>query len=152
MCVGVLGEPSGRWDRYTYRRDCAGGVAACLAASSTVVDFEIELEERVGLLSMGTADEDVEGGSVVVNALQEAPDGVLGEGAVDPVYEAKARVLNKAIQEIGMGRYQWQVSGVKARCSCGSLPGLEYKLGIEWIETNISSHAHLSLSLSRSRS
>jgi hypothetical protein len=28
---------------------------------------------------------------------------------VDPVYEAKARVLNKAIQDIGMGRYQWQV-------------------------------------------
>lgn len=29
------------------------------------------------------------------------------ENAVDPVYHAKARVLNAAFQEIGMGRYQW---------------------------------------------
>lgn len=28
---------------------------------------------------------------------------------IDPVYEAKANVLNVAIQEIGMGRYQWQL-------------------------------------------
>ena len=29
------------------------------------------------------------------------------EDAVDPVYQAKARLLNAAFQEIGMGRYQW---------------------------------------------
>ncbi|KAI0715627.1 MFS general substrate transporter [Cerioporus squamosus] len=29
------------------------------------------------------------------------------EDAVDPVYQAKARILNAAFQEIGMGRYQW---------------------------------------------
>ena len=73
------------------------------------MDSEIELEERVGLLSMGTGDDAAEEESVVVNTLHGAPDGVLGDGAVDPVYEAKARVLNKAIQDIGMGRYQWQV-------------------------------------------
>ncbi|KAI9797786.1 MAG: hypothetical protein M1833_005289 [Piccolia ochrophora] len=33
----------------------------------------------------------------------------LPEGALDPVYEAKAQVLNNAIQEIGMGWYQWQL-------------------------------------------
>lgn len=64
---------------------------------------------------MGTGDETVhsEGGEreeVARDALEAAPEGVLGEGSVDPVYEAKARVLNKAIQDIGMGRYQWQVS------------------------------------------
>lgn len=31
------------------------------------------------------------------------------EDAVDPVYQAKARLLNEAIQEIGMGRYQWSL-------------------------------------------
>ncbi|KAF4627706.1 hypothetical protein G7Y89_g10450 [Cudoniella acicularis] len=31
------------------------------------------------------------------------------KGTIDPVYEAKARVLNNAIQEIGMGSYQWQL-------------------------------------------
>jgi hypothetical protein len=30
--------------------------------------------------------------------------------SVDPVYHAKARVLNQALQEIGMGKYQVRVS------------------------------------------
>ena len=34
---------------------------------------------------------------------------VLLQGALDPVYEGKAQVLNTAIQEIGMGWYQWQL-------------------------------------------
>ncbi|KAI0357552.1 MFS general substrate transporter [Trametes cingulata] len=29
------------------------------------------------------------------------------DAGVDPVYQAKARILNDAFQEIGMGRYQW---------------------------------------------
>lgn len=35
--------------------------------------------------------------------------GTLPTGSVDPVYEAKARLLNQAILDIGMGRYQWQL-------------------------------------------
>lgn len=35
--------------------------------------------------------------------------GALPEGTTDPVYDAKARLLNKAILDIGMGRYQWQL-------------------------------------------
>lgn len=34
---------------------------------------------------------------------------VVLHGATDPVYEGKALVLNEAIQEIGMGWYQWQL-------------------------------------------
>jgi hypothetical protein len=41
--------------------------------------------------------------------IQDAPAAAIEENALDPVYAAKARVLNKAIQDIGMGRYQWQV-------------------------------------------
>lgn len=41
-------------------------------------------------------------------ALQDAPDSVIDD-SFDPVYAAKARVLNKAIQDIGMGKYQWQL-------------------------------------------
>ncbi|KJR87211.1 major facilitator superfamily protein [Sporothrix schenckii 1099-18] len=33
-------------------------------------------------------------------------------GEIDPVYAAKARVLNQAVQAIGMGRYQWQLFAV----------------------------------------
>jgi hypothetical protein len=40
----------------------------------------------------------------------EAPVSVLEDGSLDPVYEAKAKMLNKAVQDMGMGRYQWQVS------------------------------------------
>jgi hypothetical protein len=46
----------------------------------------------------------------IIPSMHEAPVGVLEEGSLDPVYEAKARILNKAIQDIGMGSYQWQVS------------------------------------------
>ncbi|KAG4029458.1 hypothetical protein MFRU_015g00030 [Monilinia fructicola] len=36
-------------------------------------------------------------------------DTAIPSGTIDPIYEAKARVLNEAIQEIGMGWYQWQL-------------------------------------------
>ncbi|CAK7229205.1 hypothetical protein SEUCBS140593_007168 [Sporothrix eucalyptigena] len=39
-------------------------------------------------------------------------DLLLPPGSVDPVYAAKARVLNQAVQAIGMGRYQWQLFAV----------------------------------------
>ncbi|KAK3300104.1 major facilitator superfamily domain-containing protein [Chaetomium fimeti] len=37
---------------------------------------------------------------------------ILPEGQIDPVYEKKAKILNRAIQDIGMGWYQWQLSAV----------------------------------------
>lgn len=37
---------------------------------------------------------------------------VLDQGSVDPVYQAKAHVLNNAIQQIGMGKYQWELVSV----------------------------------------
>lgn len=40
----------------------------------------------------------------------ESPAGFnVPENTGDPVYAAKATVLNDAIQEIGMGKYQWQL-------------------------------------------
>lgn len=38
---------------------------------------------------------------------QSAPlEDLHDDGTIDPVYQAKARILNAAIQEIGMGKYQ----------------------------------------------
>jgi hypothetical protein len=51
-----------------------------------------------------------EASAQTVSTDEGAPVSVLEDGSLDPVYEAKAKVLNKAIQDIGMGRYQWQVS------------------------------------------
>ncbi|KAL2257858.1 hypothetical protein VTK26DRAFT_9075 [Humicola hyalothermophila] len=39
-------------------------------------------------------------------------DAIIPQGSIDPVYEKKARVLNHAIQQIGMGAYQWQLFAV----------------------------------------
>ena len=49
---------------------------------------------------------DVEGGTALAVKVEyhDIYDGE--DSAVDPVYYAKARVLNAAIQEIGMGKYQ----------------------------------------------
>jgi hypothetical protein len=49
---------------------------------------------------------DPELSSVSTGARDEA---VLPAHTLDPVYEAKAKVLNRAIQDIGMGWYQWQL-------------------------------------------
>ena len=44
--------------------------------------------------------------SVTVEALEED---VFSGDAIDPVYLAKAHVLNRALQEIGMGKYNWMI-------------------------------------------
>jgi hypothetical protein len=44
-----------------------------------------------------------------VHSTEIAAPPVLPKGTLDPSYEAKARTLNTAIQEIGMGKYQWQL-------------------------------------------
>lgn len=44
-----------------------------------------------------------------VHRLHAETDDIYADGALDPVYQAKARVLNDAIQEIGMGKYQVRV-------------------------------------------
>ena len=45
---------------------------------------------------------------VEASAIQVDTQDVFNEGdsGVDPVYQAKARLLNDAIQEVGMGKYQ----------------------------------------------
>lgn len=56
--------------------------------------------------------------------VQKSNDDIFEDGTVNPVYQAKARLLNAAIQEIGMGRYQARVlsardetSNERSRCS-----------------------------------
>ena len=44
------------------------------------------------------------------------------EGSVDPVYQAKARILNAAIQDMGMGKYQVRPLLVENRTQIGK-PG-----------------------------
>ncbi|SJL17551.1 related to sugar transporter [Armillaria ostoyae] len=38
---------------------------------------------------------------------EKAPKDVYSQGTLDPIYQRKAHILNDAIQDIGMGKYQW---------------------------------------------
>lgn len=49
-------------------------------------------------------------------AITSLKEDLYDEGSVDPVYQAKTRVLNQALQEIGMGKYQ--VSSIIGRVIC----------------------------------
>jgi len=48
------------------------------------------------------------------------------EGQIDPAYHAKVQILNDAIQDIGMGRYQWHLFCVA---------------GFGWFADNVRSHS-----------
>lgn len=45
-------------------------------------------------------------GSISGPTPKDHPIDLYEDGYNDPVYQAKARILNRAIQEIGMGKYQ----------------------------------------------
>ncbi|RDA92797.1 hypothetical protein CP533_0778, partial [Ophiocordyceps camponoti-saundersi (nom. inval.)] len=44
-----------------------------------------------------------------IELTSDGDSAIIPKGALDPVYEAKARLINRAIREIGMGWYQWQL-------------------------------------------
>lgn len=55
---------------------------------------------------------DHNGGIHPSNASVASAELLLPIGDIDPVYAAKAHVLNHAVQSIGMGKYQWQLFAV----------------------------------------
>lgn len=60
-----------------------------------MADMEKKSHERVATKETAFADVDVQP--------------ALPEGSLDTTYEKKARLLNNAVQDIGMGKYQWQL-------------------------------------------
>ncbi|PTD09466.1 hypothetical protein HYE67_006410 [Fusarium culmorum] len=70
---------------------------------STTPDKESEARKAYGAIDHNG---DARRSSLVDAAEDEA---IIPKGALDPVYEAKARILNRAVSEIGMGRYQWEL-------------------------------------------
>jgi len=54
-------------------------------------------------------DKDLSVDAVPGHGVEDITVSALPKDTVDPVYAAKAHVLNNAIQAIGMGRYQWQL-------------------------------------------
>lgn len=60
-------------------------------------DKDMDDDTKDGELPRASAPPHIDGGTPIVLK------------GIDPVYENKARVLNNAIQDIGMGSYQWQL-------------------------------------------
>ena len=52
------------------------------------------------------------------------------DGSVDPVYQAKARVLNSAMQEIGMGKYQVRYRAARSVLSFLLIPVNGVEVGV----------------------
>lgn len=87
---------------------------------------------RVGL-------KDVEGGHILAETHDVYTE---EESGIDPVYQAKARILNDALQEIGMGKYQASfiqlrvIYSISANTSCylsgGYLSSLALDGSREW--------------------
>jgi hypothetical protein len=51
---------------------------------------------------------------LTIESLRAEIEDDLAAGGHDTAYDRKSKVINKAIQDIGMGRYQWQLF-----CLCG---------------------------------
>lgn len=92
-----------------FRSDYTHCLPVLVYLSSTTTHLRITNRGVITMADSKKLDEE-QGAHDTVVALDEAPAAVLEEGSLDPVYEAKARILNKAVQDIGMGKYQWQVN------------------------------------------
>ena len=72
------------------------------ATTSLLATIMADIENKASVAESGSPERAVEPAGV-------NDEGAIPKGTIDPVYEAKARVLNRAIQDIGMGKYQWQL-------------------------------------------
>ena len=52
------------------------------------------------------------GAMYTVEGLRKEIEAEVGAGGADTSYDLKSKVINKAIQDIGMGRYNWQLFGL----------------------------------------
>lgn len=57
-------------------------------------------------------DDDSEPGLLTLESLREEIDSDIAASGHDSSYDRKSKVINKAIQDIGMGRYQWKLFGL----------------------------------------
>lgn len=67
-------------------------------------------------MSVGQSSHSEKDNGVSVQA--ETQDIFTDDNSLDPIYKAKARILNDALQEIGMGKYQVSSSYLAAPSPC----------------------------------
>ena len=65
-------------------------------------------------------------------AFQVETQDVYDEPTLDPIYQAKARILNDALQDIGMGKYQASPCLHFFPLSC-TLPAITPRCALVWV-------------------
>lgn len=87
-------------------------------STNTLVDEGIAAEngnansikEKVSLESAGNKSEDGSiTASLTIQSLRAEIEAEMSASGHDSAYDRKSKVVNKAIQDIGMGAYQWQL-------------------------------------------
>lgn len=82
---------------------------ASLASANTAVADKNGTAEKKGIEKSGS-----NGELLTVAQLKDEIEADIASSGHDSAYDRKAKVINKAIQDIGMGRYQWELF-----CLCG---------------------------------
>ncbi|ODM18872.1 hypothetical protein SI65_05489 [Aspergillus cristatus] len=75
------------------------------------------------------------GGPLTIDALRAEVESDISASGHNSTYDRKAKVINRAISDIGMGRYQWELF---ALCGCGWLADNLWLQGIALTLTQLS--------------
>ncbi|KAJ5112254.1 hypothetical protein N7532_000299 [Penicillium argentinense] len=78
-------------------------------ATTTKDDGSNSSLDRASSQENGCSAGPVRRSSLTLEALREEVDSSIAASGHDTIYDRKAKVINRAIQDIGMGRYQWSL-------------------------------------------
>lgn len=90
-----------------YRR--RSSLAATLSGQEPVESKLSDKEDGLGLQKSETVDVGSLNPVFTLEQLRAEVEADVAASGHDTVYDRKAKVINKAIQDIGMGTYQWQL-------------------------------------------
>ncbi|KAF8876390.1 MFS general substrate transporter [Infundibulicybe gibba] len=75
-----------------------------MTSSPSADAFQLQMGSNSSLIKKNKASSNAR---IEDKAVSISIDAIFSDDTVDPIYRAKAGVLNDALQDIGMGRYQW---------------------------------------------
>ncbi|KAK2744622.1 hypothetical protein FQN57_004227 [Myotisia sp. PD_48] len=78
-------------------------------ASPPVVKLDKESSTDTGLSEKGAAPPLQDYPRLTIETLRAEVESDIGASGHDTAYDRKSKIINRAIQDIGMGRYQWQL-------------------------------------------
>lgn len=76
---------------------------------SSIVTAESTKSAEAGIPTDASSDTSQQAGILTLESLKAEIEADVAAGGHNTAYDRKSKVINKAIQDIGMGRYQWQL-------------------------------------------